>query len=136
MRGLRHFIRARSSGRLLAVWLAYSLAAQALMMSVGLGMSAFAAPGPSGLVICSFAAHLPATTGDSQIPAPRPLCPFCFIAAQCAGHSAAAAEAPALPGYAAVALAGTIAGRPGTDSFVPQFSRKAGDPRAPPPFSV
>jgi hypothetical protein len=75
MLGLRKLLRARRSGSLLALTVAYSLAVQAMMASVGLSMSA---PDQGGHVICSFtsgpSAHPPATSGDRQNPGPQPHC--------------------------------------------------------------
>jgi hypothetical protein len=136
MKRLRQFIGWRSRGGLLAVYVAYSLALQAMVAGVGLGMSAFAAPGPTGLVICSFAsAHTAAPNGDQQKPNPAPQCPFCFVAAQCAGHVATAGEAPACPAYHGLPVA-AISNTGGDGVFVPQFRHRHGEPRAPPAFSV
>jgi hypothetical protein len=63
MRGLRRFIRSRRLGGPLGLWVAYSLAIQAVMASVGLGMSVAAASGHSDFVICSFSAGLNAHAG-------------------------------------------------------------------------
>jgi hypothetical protein len=136
MRGLRHLIGKRSSGGLLAVCVAYALAVQALMASVGIGMAAGAA-GPSGAIICSFAAvRAPASNGDRQNPVPRPQCPFCFVAAQSAGHFATVGEAPPDPVYTAVQLADPLSDGGGAKLFVRPFNRKAGEPRAPPAVFV
>jgi len=132
MLGLRQFMRSRRSGALLAICVAYSLAIQALMASVGLGMSAFAATDDAGFVICT---HVPSPAGDPEKPSPIPQCPFCFIAAQTSGHLALAGEAPALPAYAPVQFA-AIPDRISETAFVPQLRRTAGDPRAPPSLSV
>ncbi|MGB6751344.1 MAG: DUF2946 family protein [Xanthobacteraceae bacterium] len=139
MRGLRKFIRDQKTGSFLAVCVAYSLAIQALMASVGLGMSAASASGQVGFVICSFA-HAPAiqsptTPNDKQAPDSQLQCPFCFVAAQSAGHVAALADAPAFSAYTGSLLAGTL-GDAGDVSFVPVFHRTLGDPRAPPFISV
>jgi cobalamin synthase len=127
----------RFSRGVLAVCIAYALAIQALMASVGLGMSAFAPAGRTGLVICSWAAPTPAPTPDSdrQKRGPAPQCPFCFIAAQSACHIALAGEATALPAYAAL-LVGSIFDSIGDATFVPRLRRTTGDPRAPPALSV
>ncbi len=118
---------------------AYCLAIQALTSSVGFGMSAAAAPGGTGLVICSFAANPsvrgPAMNGDRQNP-PRPECPFCFVAAQSAGHIATVGDAPAFPAYSATQMVGVVADQLGDNNFVPQFRHRLGEPRAPPPVSV
>ncbi|MGB7035837.1 MAG: hypothetical protein WBD71_09935 [Xanthobacteraceae bacterium] len=134
MRRLRQFTRTQSKGGLLAVNIAYSLAIQAMMASVGLGMSAGAAPELAGFAICSFASHrtVPAP-GDRQTPAPQ--CPFCFVAAQSAGHVATAGAIPVFPAYAGILIA-TISRRIGAEPFVPQFRHRHGEPRAPPAVSV
>jgi hypothetical protein len=118
----------------LAVCIAYALAMQALMASVGLGMSAVAAPGQPGFVICHFAST-PAPDRDRQRPNPEPQCPFCFVAAQSAGHVALVGEATALPAYTGLFVA-SLLNPIGAGIFVPQFRRTTGDPRAPPAFSV
>ncbi len=131
---LRRSIRSKRSSRLLALWIAYSLAIQALMASVGLGMSALAAPGPDVTVICGHAsAGTPAS--DRQNPDSTPFCPFCFVAAQSAGYIPLVAAAPTFPLYAGEPIA-PVADRISDVEFVPQFRRMAGTPRAPPAFSV
>jgi hypothetical protein len=107
------------------------------MTSVGLGMSAFAAPGRTGFVICGLATPTQTSTPDSdrQKRDPVPQCPFCFIAAQSAGHIALAGNATVLPAYAAPSVA-TILDSVGDAIFVPQLRRTSGDPRGPPAFSV
>jgi len=122
----------------LGLCVAYSLAIQALMASVGLGMSAAAASGHAD-DICNFAAGLNARAmgdGGGQKPAPQPQCPFCFVAAQSDGNVATTGDAPAFPAYAGVPMAYALSGHIGDGKFVPQFRRTAGDPRAPPPLSV
>src|SRR5437868_5288501 len=98
---LRQLVRSRSRGGLLAVYVAYSLAIQAIMASVGLGMSADATADRTDLVLCSFAfnqtANAPVRDDNRQKPSPAPQCPFCFIAAQSAGHIATTGDAPAFP---------------------------------------
>ncbi|MGH6670498.1 MAG: DUF2946 family protein [Xanthobacteraceae bacterium] len=131
---LRQFVRSRSSGRLLALWIAYSVAIQALMASVGLGMSAFAADGSVGFAICSHAAGLPTPSGH-QNPKPSRHCPFCFVASQSAGYIPLVAEAPPLPVYAGRPIA-PVMDRIGDKGHVAQFRRMTGAPRAPPVFSV
>lgn len=130
---LRQLRRFRRAGRLLAVCLAYALAVQAVVASVGTGMSAFAAPGQAGFVICGqVSAPGP---GDRNPPSSVPQCPFCFVAAQTAGHFALAGAAPATPTYTvlAFALVADLISRP---AVVPRFHRTVGDPRAPPAFSA
>ena len=129
-------MRMRTSGGLLAVCVAYALAIQSLMASVGLGMSAAAAPDQAGFFICGLAAgvsaHAPAPSGDRQNPSPQPRCPFCFVAAQSAGHIAAMHDAPPVPRYAGIRMPGRLSGDVSAALFVPKFRRMVGDPRAPP----
>jgi hypothetical protein len=123
----------------LGLCVAYSLAIQAVVASVGLGMSVAAASGHSDFVTCSFSAGLNAHAGahgGSQKPAPRPECPFCFVAAQSTGDAVTVGETPAFPTYAGVQIAGELSGHAVNGKFVPQFRRTAGEPRAPPLFSV
>jgi len=138
MRRLRQFVRLRSRGGFLAVFVAYALAVQAMMASVGLGMSAGASP--DGFVLCSFASHQtanePARDGDRQKkPTHAPQCPFCFVAAQSVGHIATMGETPAFPAYAGL-LSTAILDRFGTGAFIFQLHHRHGEPRAPPAFSV
>jgi hypothetical protein len=135
MVSLRQFIRTRRSGSLIVVCVAYALAIQVLMASVGLGMSAAAIPGQADFVICSFASA-PPTDGDRQKPGPQPQCPFCFIAAQSGGQVATVGEAPAFPAYAGLWIVDALSGHISDRKFVPLFRRTTGDPRAPPTSSV
>ena len=130
-------IRARRSGALIAICVAYALSIQGLMASVGLGMSAAAASGQADFVICS-SVHLLGAQAPNEQPAPnsQPQCPFCFVAAQSAGHAATIANATAFPAYAGLQLAGALAGDIDYRTSVPAFRRTVGDPRAPPRFSV
>jgi hypothetical protein len=108
------------------------------MASVGFGMSAAAVP-DQGFVLCGFASNqapnIPAQNGDRQKPSPAPQCPFCFVAAQSAGHVATVGEAPAFPAYAGL-LSSAILDTIGDGTFVFQFRHSHGKPRAPPAFSV
>ena len=137
MKLLRRFVRLRLRGGLLAVFLAYSLAIQAMITSVGFGMSAGASP--DGFVLCSFASHQtanePARDGNRQKPTPGPPCPFCLVAAQSAGHIATMGEALAFPAYAGL-LSTAILDPIGAGIFVFQLRHRLGEPRAPPAFSV
>ncbi|HUC51168.1 MAG TPA: DUF2946 family protein [Xanthobacteraceae bacterium] len=135
MRSIRKLVRT-GRGALLAVTLAYALAVQALIASVGLGMSAFAAPGEDGLVICSHVAAQPqAPGGKDQNPGSTPHCPFCFVAAHSPGSVSLADEGPAFPAYAGVFVAVEL-GHSGQTGFVAQYRRTTGAPRAPPAISV
>jgi hypothetical protein len=137
MFGLRQLIRSGRSSRFLALWIAYSLAIEALMASVGLGMSAFATPGPDGFVICSHASGGRRTSTDDRRHNRNPvlLCPFCLVAAQSAGHFPLLSGTPAFP-VSAGFLGARVAHRVGEESFVPQLRCIVGTPRAPPPFSA
>ena len=140
MVGIRRFIRARWLGRLLAVALAYLLAIEALIASVGMGMSAVAAPGQPEFVICSsVAGHAlvaPSDSSDRSKSGHQSQCPFCFLAAQSAVNLATIGDGFASPAYAEIQLTSlrycTYSGEiPG-----PTFYRTTGDPRGPPHFSV
>lgn len=121
---------------MLALWIAYSLAIQALMASVGLGMSAFAAPGQGDLAICSHApTSTPASHSGGQNPNPVPACPFCFVAAQSTGHIALMGPVPSVPAYAG-SLTLPVLDQIGNGRSIPASRRTVGAPRAPPPFSV
>jgi hypothetical protein len=130
---LRHLRRLRRLGRLLAICVAYALAIQAVVASVGTGMSAFA--GPSAVICGTIASPAPGGAGDHRTPNPAPTCPFCFVAAQTAGHVALTGAAPAVPTYAGLVVA-AVPDAIGHDVFVPVFRRAAGDPRAPPALSA
>jgi hypothetical protein len=140
MQSLRRLMRIRWSGGLLAVAVAYSLAIQALMASVGLGMSAAGTMGQADFAICSHvpgpSAQAPAAPDDRQLPKPDQQCPFCFVAAQSAGAVAMLAPVSALPAYSGLPVAGLLDGRLDDTRFVPAFRRTVGDPRAPPQFFV
>jgi hypothetical protein len=125
---LRH-IRGRRLGTLFALCVAYALALQTLMVSVGLGMSALAATGQNGFVICASAVgHETAPTGNPQ---KRPQCPFCFVSAQNTGHAALPSGVPATPAYVGAPVA-TVEDHVAAQLFKPQVRRCAGGPRAPP----
>jgi hypothetical protein len=135
---MRQFVRLRSRGGLLAVFVAYSLTIQTMMGSVGLGMSAGTSPDWAGLILCSFASHQtaePTRDGGRQKPRPAPQCPFCFVAAQSAGHIATIGEAATFPAYAGL-VSDAILDSVGAKAFVFQLHHKNGEPRAPPAFSL
>ena len=123
----------------MAVYVAYSLAIQAIIASVGLGMSADATPDRIDFVLCSFAFNQtdnpPLRDDNRQKPSPAPQCPFCFIAAQSAGHIATVGDAPAFPAYAGLLIA-AISDAIGDGIVVSQFRHRHGEPRAPPALSV
>lgn len=135
MRHLRQFVRRRWSGGFLAVYIAYSLAIQAMMASVGLGMSMSAVPYQVGFVLCSLGSQQTAPVPGSRAPAPAPQCPFCLVAAQSASHVATATEPPAFPTYVGVPIA-AISHPIDVGAFVPQFRHRHGEARAPPVFSA
>lgn len=130
---MRKLLRTRRGG-LLAVTLAYAFAVQALMASVGLGMSAFAAPGEASFVICSHAAAQ-APGGKDQNSGSAPHCPFCFVAAHGPGSLSLADDVPAFSAYAGVFVAVEL-DHSGQAGFVAQYRSIAGEPRAPPAVSV
>jgi hypothetical protein len=135
MRSIRQFFRARRSGGAIAVCMAYALAIQSLIASVGLGMSAAASPDRADFVICSFSlnSHAPGSERDGQKPHQQPQCPFCFVAAQSAGPIASTDEVPVLPAYVGLRIVGSLSGPIIDGRFIPAFRRSTGDPRAPPP---
>jgi Protein of unknown function (DUF2946) len=137
MKFVRQFVRLRSRDGLFAVVVAYLLAIQAMMASVGLGMSAGGSP--DGFVLCSFASHQtanePARDDGRQKRSPAPQCPFCFVAAQSAGHIATMGEAPAFPAYAGL-LSVAILNPVAAVAFIFQLHHSHGEARAPPIFSV
>ena len=81
MLGMRTQIQTRCSGRLLTACLACLLAVQALIASVGLGMSAASPFGQPALDICS-AAAADSANALAHHDNDKPQCPFCFVAAQ------------------------------------------------------
>jgi hypothetical protein len=101
---MRRLIRTRWSGGFLAAGVASLLAFQALIASDGLGMSAASPFGPPVLDICSGAAK----TGKEELAGNDrtdpfrhpPQCPFCFVAAECAGHPVMAGDVKDLPAFA------------------------------------
>ena len=107
------------------------------MASIGIGMSALGTPESAGFAICSHTSTGAPTAdnGGGQKPNSAPECPFCYLAAQCAGHMALTGHAVALPAYTAV-LGVRLAHPVGDSAFVPQLRRLAGGQRAPPNFSV
>ena len=132
---MRKFDGPRRWGALVSIGAAYALAMQALLASVGFGMSAVASA-QDGLVLCLHVPDLPSTTPHDKTPHPRPQCPFCFISAQSSCQVATATSVPILPAYAGQPLAGQLAGDPSGHTYIPQFRRTLGDPRAPPKFSI
>jgi hypothetical protein len=95
---------------------------------LGLGMSAGGSP--DGIVLCSPAslqtASEPARDDGRQKPTPAPQCPFCFVAAQSAGHIATIREAPAFLAYAGL-LSNAILNDIGAGACVFQLHHSHGD---------
>lgn len=135
MPGMRTRIQSRCSGRLLTVCLACLLAVQALIASVGLGMSAASPFGQPAFDICSAAAadgaNAPARDDND-----KPQCPFCFVAAQSAGHLATAAHVKAYPAFAVREVAAPAYADTSRDAVPGRLHRTTGDPRGPPSYSV
>ena len=126
MLGLRKLLRARRSGSLLALTVAYSLAVQAMMASVGLSMSA---PDQAHSSF-SFRPRLSPHTATVN-PRPQPHCPFCFIAAQSAGHIATMGEAPAFPAYAGMQIADKFRSISATKRLFRSFAVRSANPALP-----
>jgi len=137
MKRSRRLVRLLSRDGLLTVFVAYSLAIQAVMASVGLGMSVGGSR--DGIILCSFASHQTANDaardGGRRKPSQAPQCPFCFVAAQSAGHIATIGEAPAFLAYASL-LSTAILDPISAGAFVFRLHHRHGEPRAPPSFSV
>ena len=137
MKRLRRLIRPRRPGAAIALCLAYLLAIQGVMASVGLGMALV--PGHAGFAICGSVAAVdirtPASGDHNQSPKSLPDCPFCFIASQSAGHIAISGGVPSLPAYAGDLVAAILGGA-GDDALILKFRRTGGEARAPPSFFV
>jgi hypothetical protein len=140
MVGIRKLIRARWSGRLLAVGLAYLLAIEALIASVGLGMSATTSPGQTAFSICSSISDrgivAPSDDSDRSKSSHQTQCPFCFLAAQSAVHLATIGDGFACSAYADLQVAELQYGNYDGGISTPASYRTSGDPRGPPQFSV
>jgi len=140
MRGMRKFIRGRRASALLAVYIAYILAIQAVMASVGIGMSASAAPNQTAFVICSFAAsriaHAADGKGGPQDHTPQLQCPFCLVAAQSGRHVATMGGTPAFRAHVESRVISRLSANYGNKVVLLQPRRTVGAPRAPPAFSV
>jgi len=140
MAGMRGLICTRWSGGLLAASVATLLAFQALIASVGLGMSASSLFGQPVFDICSGGAKTgqqePGRNDGTDQSRHPPPCPFCFVAAQCASHPAMAGDVKDIPAFSGRDLAAppyvsinhrVVYGRP---------LRTTGNPRGPPSFPV
>jgi hypothetical protein len=124
----------------LAVGLVYLIAAEALIASVGMGMSAIAPPGQAEFAICSSVAdHGPVAPSDSRDrnkSSHQSQCPFCFLAAQSAVHPATFGDGLASPAYGEFQVTGLRYCIHNGEILGPAFYRTTGDPRGPPQFSV
>ncbi len=123
----------------MAVLLAYALALQGLIASVGLGMSAASAADHIEIVLCSPVAHAgitPSPGGGRDKNDQRPQCPFCFVAAQSAGFLATPGDATVVPVGDAPNVSRLRYGIAGIHIVVLPLRRGNGNPRAPPLFSV
>jgi hypothetical protein len=140
MAGLRRLIRARWWGRFLAVGLTYLLASEALIASIGMGMSAVAAPGQPEVAICSsVTGHgfaKPSDSGNRNGSGHQPQCPFCFLAAQSAVHLATISGGLASPAYAELQAIRFRYGNYDGGFPTRTLYRTTGDPRGPPHTSV
>jgi len=127
------------SRRFLAAALAYLLAVQGLIVSIGLGMSAAAAADHIDFVICAPAAGhgAAAPDGDRQNQTDhRPQCPFCFVAAQSSGLLATLDGSTALAVAPPRQASALRYGSGGARCFIRVLFRTNGNPRAPPGFSA
>lgn len=137
MQHFRRFIDTRRSSIALALYLSYALAIQAVLGSVGLGMSA--GFGSTEFSICNHVLggdeRSPATGGDGQNQNSVPACPFCFLAAQWTATAATTADAPVLPAYPRwfiVAIPSWI----DAAAHLPEDRHSSSEARAPPQFSI
>ena len=138
MFGLLQFIGSRRLGAVVAICVAYSLAIQAIMASVGLSMSVGVAD-RAEFVLCGLSSNRPADppagNDDRQKPGPAPQCPFCVVAAETFGHVVIVGEPSAFPAYTGL-LSAAISDPVDDRAFVSQFRHSVGEPRAPPTLSV
>lgn len=140
MPGIRALIRARWSGGLLTAGAACLLVLQALIASVGLGMSAASPFGQPAFDICSATAtdsvDAPAHNNDGTPNGRHQQCPFCSVAAQCVSHPAMVGDAKAFPplgeGDVATAPYAAVNHR----AIRVRLRGTTGNPRGPPSFSV
>ena len=115
------------------------LAFQALIASVGLGMSTASPFGQPGFEICgAMAAHsldAPEHHNDTDPAGHRPQCPYCFVAAQCASQPAMVADVKA-PAFAVRGVATPPCAGVNHRAVHGRLHRTTGDPRGPPSFPV
>jgi len=132
--------RSRGRRRIIAGVLAYLLALQGLIASVGLGMSAASAADGIGFVLCSPVTDArpaaPLDSGSQDRSDHRPQCPFCFVAAQSAGFLATPGDATIVPADVAREVSALRYGTTGGRIIASSLRRSNGHPRAPPSFSV
>jgi hypothetical protein len=113
---------------------------QALLASVGLGMSVASPFRQPVFDICSATAtnglDAPAHnngTGPSNHP---PQCPFCFVGAQCTSHPAVAGDVKHFPAFAIRDVAAASFASINHRVIQRRLLRTTGDPRGPPWFPV
>jgi hypothetical protein len=113
---------------------------QALIASVGLGMSAAWPFGQPVFDICSVAAtsglDAPAHNNGTDPSSHPPQCPFCFVAAQCASHPAMAGDVKDFPAFAVHDVAAPPYASINPRVVHSRLLRATGDPRGPPSFPV
>ena len=115
------------------------LAFQALIASVGLGMSAASPFGQLVFDICSAAAtnglDAPAHKNGTDPSTHPPKCPFCFVG-QCASHPAMAGDVKDFPAFAVRDVAASPYASINHRVVHSRLLRTTGDPRGPPSFPV
>jgi hypothetical protein len=139
MAGMRALIRTRLSGGLLAAGVACLLAFQAVIASIGLGMSAAWSLGPEFEICTAVVADnldAPARKNDTGRSGHLPQCPFCFVAAQSAGHPAVIGDEKVFRAFAGRDVSASPFATAEDSAFAGRLHRTTGDPRGPPPFSV
>lgn len=140
MQRLRPLIFATAPGRFLALTLAYALAFQALVSSVGIGMSGGSTSGPAGFILChdqhDDSAAPPTRPADRQQPSPGQNCPFCLMAAQNSATPGAMPDLATAPVYVASLIARMPDNRFVAQSLPPVSRHSPAIPRAPPSISV
>ena len=128
------------SRRLVAAALAYLLAVQGLIASVGLGMSAAAAADKIDFAICASGTgrgiEAPPAGDRRHHGDQRPQCPFCFVAAQSSGLLATLDGSTALAVAPPRQASALRYGSGGARCFIRVLFRTNGNPRAPPGFSA
>ena len=135
MAGMRALIRTRWSGGLLAASVACLLALQALIASIGLGMSAASPFRQPVFEVCSAMAADSLdgpVRNDADPPGHRPQCPFCFVAGQYTGHPAMNGDAKALPAFARRDVDAPPYAGAEDRAFANRLHRTTGNPRDPP----